>query len=63
MTQPLSRAEVIAKKFHQTYEHLAPKYSYDTRKASKVPWEDVPENNKSLMIATVSELLDKGVIK
>jgi hypothetical protein len=28
-----------------------------------VPWSDVPQQNKDLMIETVRELLDKGVIE
>lgn len=49
--------ETLARKFHETYERLAPKYSYKTRKASAVPWEDVPQNNKQLMIAVCAEIL------
>lgn len=55
-------AEAIARAFHQTYERLAPVHAYRTRKASAVPWEDVPGNNRALMIATVGALLDDGVI-
>ncbi len=50
-------AEELAQKFHETYELLAPLYNYQTRKASAVPWKDVPENNKHLMIAVASEIL------
>jgi hypothetical protein len=59
----MSKAEEIAKAFHETYERLAPEYGYKTREASAVPWEDVPENNKALMIATVARLRMLGVIK
>lgn len=45
--------EALARRFHEAYERLAPEFSYETRKASAVPWEDVPENNRRLMIATV----------
>lgn len=54
-------AEQIARAFHEAYEKLAPQYGYKTRRASAVPWADVPESNRSLMIATVSALLDEGV--
>jgi hypothetical protein len=47
----------IAQRFHEAYERLAPEFGYKTREASAVPWEDVPENNKALMIATVREVL------
>lgn len=49
--------EDLAELFHTTYERLAPVYSYETRKASAVPWKDVPDMNKRLMIATAGEVL------
>jgi hypothetical protein len=55
-------SENIAEEFHETYERLAPEYNYDTRKESAVPWEKVPEPNKRLMVAVVSDLLSRGVI-
>ena len=48
--------ETIARRFHETYERLAPEFGYETRRASAVAWEDVPENNRALMIATVRAL-------
>jgi hypothetical protein len=56
-------AEQIAKAFHDCYEKLAPAHSYETRKESAVPWEDVPENNRALMVAVVHELLSVGAIE
>jgi len=50
-------AEDLAKLFHETYERLAPEYGYETREASAVSWENVPKQNKSLMIATAHEVL------
>lgn len=52
-------AEELAKLFHDTYEELAPNYGYTTRRSSAVPWEDVPEPNKSLMIAVAKRVLEK----
>jgi hypothetical protein len=46
----------VAKAFHEAYERLAPEYGYETRKASAVPWEQVPENNRSLMVAVVRDI-------
>ena len=51
------RAEALARRFHETYERLAPSHGYETRKESAVAWENVPEQNKSLMIAVCAELL------
>jgi hypothetical protein len=47
----------IARLFHEAYERLAPQFGYETRRQSAVPWDEVPENNRRLMIATVSEVL------
>lgn len=55
-------AERIAKAFHESYERQAPDYGYKTREASAVPWEVVPDANRSLMVAVVQDLLDQGVI-
>lgn len=56
-------AERIAAAFHAAYEQLAPSNGYETRKESAVPWADVPADNKTLMIATVEELLANHTIK
>ena len=53
----LKASEELAKKFHETYERLAPDFGYETREASAKPWKDVPENNKQLMIAVCGEIL------
>ena len=58
----LSGAPEVARQFHYTYERLAPQFDYETRKASAVLWEDVPAQNKALMIAVVEELLKRGII-
>lgn len=50
-------AEELARLFHETYEELAPAYGYQTREDSAVPWEDVPEQNKELMIATCEVII------
>jgi hypothetical protein len=55
MAQP--NPEELARAFHETYERLAPRFGYETRRESAVPWEEVPENNKQLMIAVCAELL------
>jgi len=51
--------EELARLFHETYEELAPNYGYTTRRSSAVPWEEVPEPNKSLMIAVSTRILEK----
>lgn len=49
-------AEDVARLFHETYERLAPSFGYETRRASAVPWEQVPERNRSLMVAVAGEV-------
>lgn len=48
--------EGLARLFHETYERLAPQFGYKTREASAVPWEDVPDSNKRLMVAVAGEV-------
>jgi hypothetical protein len=52
-------SESIAKMFHDEYERLAPIFGYKTRKESCVPWEDVPENNRNLMIAVCEHVVSE----
>ena len=59
----MSPAEMIAGVFHATYETLAPEHGYETRKASSVDWDNVRENNKTMMIASVQSLLDSAVVR
>jgi len=50
-------AKKLAQLFHSTYEELAPYFHYETRLASRKTWEDVPTNNRDLMIATSERVL------
>lgn len=50
--------EKMAQLFHEHYEALAPTVGYETRKESAKPWEDVPEQNKRLMIETCAHVAD-----
>ncbi len=54
--QNVSTPEDIARAFHEVYERLAPDFGYKTREESAKPWEEVPEQNKALMTAVVTEL-------
>lgn len=53
----------IARRFHDEYEALAPEHNYETRLRSAVPWDDVPEDNRALMIHVVETLLADGTIR
>jgi hypothetical protein len=56
----MTEAEDLARRFHETYERLAPSFGYETREASAKPWSEVPENNRNLMIAVCAEILEGG---
>lgn len=53
----LNEAERVARRFHEVYELLAPEHDYETRTASAVPWDEVREPNRSLMIHVAGFLL------
>ena len=46
-----------AQVLHEAYERLAPDFGYETRRESAVPWDEVPENNRRLMVAVAGEVL------
>lgn len=50
---------LLAQMFHEEYERLALHLGYQTREDSRVPWEDVPETNRSLMVATCRSVLSR----
>ena len=49
--------EEVAQLFHEWYEKLAPKHGYKTRDATAVPWSEVPDKNKALMIEVAGKVL------
>ncbi len=60
----MTDAERIARRFHELYELFAPEYEYGykTREATAVSWDQVPDQNKTLMIAVVDNLIIEGTI-
>lgn len=52
----LEDAESLARRFHEAYERLAPRFGYETR-FGELPWSELPENNRKLMAATCAEVL------
>lgn len=54
--------ECLARMFHLHYEALAPLYNYETKKESRVEWENVPEPNKTLMIVVAKQLLINRIV-
>ena len=56
-TDPRELIRRLARRFHESYERLAPSFGYETRKESAVPWEQVPEQNRELMEAACEDAL------
>ncbi len=57
--ESLTEAQGLARRFHALYEAMAPNFGYETRKESSVPWDDVPEPNRGLMLAVAKVLLSE----
>lgn len=51
------RAVALARRFHEAYEEFAPAFGYETRTETRVPWEELPDNNRKLMIAACVAVL------
>lgn len=49
-------AEYIAENFHNLYEVLASKHGWVTRLETQVAWDDLPANNKALMLEVAMEI-------
>ena len=49
-------AEGLARKFHETYEKMAPVYGHAPRPEFAVPWDELAEGNRRLLTAVFSEL-------
>lgn len=43
--------EELAKWLHDSYEEIAKKKSWNTQKSCKVEFEDLPKENKSVMLS------------
>ena len=56
----LENPQALAKLFHETYEHLAPEFGYETRKETARGWDEIPDDspNKRLMIAVCREIIE-----
>lgn len=50
-------AEPLAFLFHEAYERLAPEHGWETQAETRVPWQLVPEANRTLMVAVAAEVL------
>lgn len=53
-----TQIEQACEVMHDAYEKAAVGAGWETQQASRKPWDDVPEANKTTMRAAVSALLD-----
>jgi hypothetical protein len=49
--------EELARHFHVEYERLAPAFGYETRRETAVPFDQLLESNRRLMIAVCTSVL------
>lgn len=66
-TAPVTLAELaeqIARRFHETYERLGPAFGWVTQESARdKDFDELPPENKALMIATITTLLEGGAIE
>jgi hypothetical protein len=58
----LNDSELIAKRFHEVYEDLAPTMGWETQERSRKTWEELPIENKWLMVKVVEQLMEEKII-
>ena len=54
-------AEVLARRFHELYERIAPQFGYRTRKGTRVPWSELPDDNRELMLLVSGKIIEEIV--
>lgn len=63
MSSDKQLTERIAHAFHDEYEAFAEVHGWETNKASRVSFDDLPEHNRLTMLDTIAALLDRGIIR
>lgn len=58
----LNDSELIAKRFHEVYEDLTPTMGLETQERSRKTWEELPIENKWLMVKVVEQLMEEKII-
>lgn len=53
---PVPGVEALARRFHEVYEDLAPSFGWDTQQRSRTSWDDLPPQNRALMLAVVERI-------
>lgn len=52
----LNDSVALARRFHELYEDMAPAAGYETRRETRVPWDDLPPNNRFLMVSVCAAI-------
>ena len=55
--------EILAKWLHDNYEEIAWEKDWDTQESCKVDFNELPEENKAVMIAMAERLLDFDLLR
>lgn len=62
----MTRDEVIehlCEQMHNAYEDAALENGWQTQKASRRPWADVPEANRATMRVAIAAMLDDDLVE
>ncbi len=62
VNNPNNHIENIARLFHARYEIQSNLLGWNTQSNCKVPFDELPESNKNVMIATVRDVLALGLL-
>jgi hypothetical protein len=58
----MSAAEKIARAFHDEYEAFAAMHGWETQETTRTSFDDLPDENRRTMLATVQALLDRKIL-
>ena len=58
-----SNAEGLAEWMHNQYEEISKQLKWETQKITKVKFDDLPKENKAVMIALAGRLIKKKGLK
>lgn len=59
--EELAQAHKLVREFHAVYERLAPEYHFNSKRV--ISWEEIPKQEKLLLVGIFADMLDKGIIK
>lgn len=52
-------SEELAKFFHDEYDKLAPRYGWRTQISTQVTFDQLPDNNRALMVAVCEQVVEE----